>query len=275
MNSKALKIELPEVNDIDIDQVIKDYTVDIKRQTFYPPWVMAIIEDNEYRYIMHKSSFSAIKGQAKGRKSTLMSMLSAAFCESPNPLLNTFQGKFNDNDMCIYFDTEQASHECDRFVRMIDKLSLLNDNFKMIRLRTFNPHERFEIVQKITEKYKDRLAFTIIDGILDLVAEMNSEKQASEITSWLLKSTENYNIHTSVIIHENYGDGKAAGHVGSSILRRAESIISVNLERNNDNFSIVKCDRMRGKKFKQFDIGISDNDTPYVDIVMTEQKSPF
>jgi len=269
MTYKAMEIKLPEVKDLDIDKILVDYTVDIKKPFKYPPQLLSIIEGEKKFHIMHRGSFSAIKGQSKGRKTTLMSMASAAFCNQNNPVLMTFQANIYQDELCIYFDTEQADYECHRFVNIIHKLAGNLDNFIMLRLRPFSPEERFEIIQKVIEKYKDRIVIVIIDGVLDLVSEMNSERESTEITTWLLKVTELLNIHITVIIHENWGTEKASGHIGSSILRRAETVISVNLHKKDKNFSVVKCDRMRGKWFESFIIGINHEDMPF--ILVTEQ----
>ncbi len=262
-----MKPKLPEVNELDIDKILEENEVKLSDNIQFPPAVLSIIQDDKEFNIMHRGGFSIIKGQSKGRKSTLMSIAAAAF-NNDNPVLATFKSHIKPDEMVLYMDTEQAKHEAFRFVKIIAGLSDTNTirNIKMVRLRKFTPDERLEIIKLAVEKYKSKLAVVIIDGFLDLCYQMNSETEATDLTSWLLKTTEDYNIHIAGIIHENWGDGKASGHIGSSAVRRAETIISVNFNKKDKDYSIVQCDMMRGKWFESFMIGINEQGLPFVNV---------
>jgi hypothetical protein len=259
-----MNLKLPEIKDIDINVILKSNRINYGDKYKIPPVLMYLKQgENEYP-IMHKGSFSAIKGQSKGRKTTLMTIIASAYANKPEYLLSTFVVPNSNEKDCLYIDTEQAGYESHR---MIKRIELLTGNSKRIiyfNLREYSPDERREIIDKLLEQFKDKIELLFIDGVLDLVTEMNSEIQGSDLTSWMLRVTTKLDIHISCVIHENFGGEKAAGHVGSSILRRAETIISVNLKKGNRNFSVVAPDRMRGEHFSPFEISINRDDLPYI-----------
>ncbi len=49
----------------------------------------------------------------------------------------------------------------------------------------------------------------MIDGIRDLLTDINSPDQATEITDFLMKWAERFNIHIIVILHQNKTDTHA------------------------------------------------------------------
>lgn len=60
----------------------------------------------------------------------------------------------------------------------------------------------------------------MIDGIADLAMAINDEIEASRVVSLLMKWTKLYNIHITLVIHQNKNDEYATGHLGSAILKR-------------------------------------------------------
>lgn len=269
-----MDINLPDIKNINLDDIEKRYCIDANSKHKKPPVLHYILQGNEEYPILTKGSFSAWKGQAKGRKSTVMTLLDASFTQRPLPLLNKIYCSKGANSM-LHFDTEEAPHEVYKIYKRVDELTKGNERtgFNLYYLRPFHPHERFDIITRMIEKYSGSIDFVVIDGILDLVTEMNSEEQATDLVSWLLKMTENHNIHIACIIHENYASEKASGHVGSYILRKAETIISINKYKHDKKLSTVEPSMMRSQHFDTFFVGIDRNDLPYID--STETKSDF
>jgi hypothetical protein len=265
-----MAIQLPDIKEIDISQIEQSNIIQYDGKYKIPPVIMSIVEGDKILPIMSIGSFSAWKGQAKGRKTTALTLIDSAYLSCPD----LFLGKLitpATNGFILHFDTEQAPHETYKSLRRIASLTDGKiERLIMFYLRPFNPHERFDIITKLIEKYSESLELVIIDGILDLVTEMNSEEQATEITSWLLKMTEVHGIHIACVIHENYASEKASGHVGSYILRKAETIISVNKYKPDKKLSIIEPSFMRGEHFSPFLIGIDRNDLPYIEVTELE-----
>lgn len=193
--------------------------------------VLSIDKQNQHRWtrIFTSGNISVIQGKAKAGKTFLLSM------GTPAVISGSQVGSFrsipisSEKRAVIYFDTEQGNYDAYiNFNRMI-KNCFYTDNFAYCKLRKFTPSERFAIVKETLDHYKEHLQIVFIDGIIDLVNSYNDEKEASDILSFLLKYTEIYNCHISVVIHENKGkDNKeATGWLGRYLYQKAETVISI------------------------------------------------
>jgi hypothetical protein len=140
------------------------------------------------------------------------------------------------------------------------------DRFGSFDLREFTPLERCDIINHFIEKRSYGISFFVIDGIADLAMAINDEIEASRVVSLLLKWTKVYNIHICVIIHQNKNDNFATGHLGSSIMKKAECIMSVTKDSSDSSKSEISCDYIRGAmEFDKFTIAIDENGMPSVD----------
>ena len=57
----------------------------------------------------------------------------------------------------------------------------------------------------------------VIDGIRDLVYDINSPSEATCVISKLMQWTDEYQIHLHTILHQNKSDENARGHIGTEI----------------------------------------------------------
>ena len=163
--------------------------------------------------------------------------------------------------MIYYFDTEQSHFDVFRVVKRVLKDSSVEAkaNFEAYGLRTLPPKDRlFLIEQKIY--YTDSLGIVVIDGVRDLVSDINSPEEATFVSSKLLKWSQEIHIHIIVVLHQNKGDNNARGHLGTEIVNKAESVISV--EKDNE-VSLVKPVFLRGKDFEPFGFSIDAAGMPY------------
>jgi hypothetical protein len=103
-----------------------------------------------------------------------------------------------------------------------------------------------------------------IDGYVDLVTDFNSLEQATGLTEKLLEWTARKEVkeqmHITVILHKNFGTAKPAGHVGSSVLKKAETVVFIDKE---EEISNVKCEYSRNMEFKTLMFGINKDWLPY------------
>lgn len=79
-----------------------------------------------------------------------------------------------------------------------------------------------------------------------------------------MKISSKYDVHITVIIHQNKSDGKARGHLGTMLAQKAETVIEINKhgERGNTS-SIISARDTRGKGFEDFLITIDGNGNPF------------
>ena len=114
----------------------------------------------------------------------------------------------------------------------------------------------------------------MIDGVADLVEDINDIEQSNKIISTLMKWSKDYNLYISTIIHQNKNDNYATGHLGSALIKKSEAVISVEKHSENPKYSKVSCDNIRGAmEFEDFSFYIDDNLMPKIDWDKTEEDN--
>jgi hypothetical protein len=254
-----------------LDEIIRKSYIDTEIPVAKPPIIMRIKAkygyEERFTRVFTLGNFSAIKGKSKAKKTFLATMLMA--CATKGGELDyTIQADLPENRPgVVMFDTEQSNY--DAYVsakRVCDMAGRYKDRFGSFDLREFTPIERCNIIDRFIEKRSYGVSLIVIDGIADLAMAINDEAEASRVVSLLMKWTKVYNIHICVIIHENKNDSFATGHLGSSIMKKAECIISVTKDPIDNLRSEIKCDYIRGTmEFDRFSIVIDDNGIPAVD----------
>lgn len=225
--------------------------------------VIAFIEDATFATM---GNFSCITGKAKSKKTFLISMFIAAFLKGSLYLIRVI--KFGNKKRIIWFDTEQSRFHVHKALRKA--LDLAEDsqlhNIEVYDLRPYTPQERQQMIDFVLmeDNVAKDISFVVIDGIRDLVTDINDPKQATDCVTWLMKVTELMELHICTVLHQNKGDNNARGHLGTEIVNKAESILSVQKESSNQNISIVNAEQCRDKEFKPFAFSISDNGLPYI-----------
>ena len=109
--------------------------------------------------------------------------------------------------------------------------------------------------------FRSETGLCVIDGIADLALAINDELEATRISSMLLKITKEYNMHCTIVIHQNKNDNFATGHLGSAVIKKSETVISVNKKMGTTDTE-VKCEGSRGEGFEPFSFNINENGLP-------------
>lgn len=85
----------------------------------------------------------------------------------------------------------------------------------------------------------------IIDGSSDFVKNPNDMIESNDFVDWLRELALLFDLTIVTTIHTNPSDGKPRGHLGSELLRRAETVASVEVQDINDNR--LHCLTTKGK----------------------------
>jgi hypothetical protein len=85
--------------------------------------------------------------------------------------------------------------------------------------------ERRKAIENFIKIHRPDLV--IIDGSGDLVTDTNSNEQAVELKVWLRDLTSKYELSIFTTLHPNKGTEIARGHLGSELLREAESVFTI------------------------------------------------
>jgi AAA domain len=185
--------------------------------------------------------FGLIIGKAKSRKSFFIS-IAVSTALGNDAILNRFKSYLPpDKNEVIYFDTEQSKYYVQKAVKRICTQVDQPEpkNLHAFHLRSLNPAERLQFIE--TEIYSnDKIGFVVIDGIKDLVTSINDESEATMIASKLLKWTEERNIYLLTVLHQNKSDNNARGHIGTELINKAQTVLSVTKAENDNEISIVE-----------------------------------
>ena len=123
-----------------------------------------------------------------------------------------------------------------------------------------------EMLTQLMEKHSD-VGLIIIDQVADLVKSINSEQEAINIVRYLKMLAEEKQIHICTVLHQNKGDGLATGWIGSQLLKKAETVFSVekvSAEKGVDSPSVVMPMHTRNREFEEFELTINDLGIPVI-----------
>ncbi len=128
-----------------------------------------------------------------------------------------------------------------------------------------NSQERLLLIDyclKNQHRYKHPVKLIAIDGIADLVENTNDIVMSKEASDYLMKWTYEYNIHIIAVIHKSPQTNKPLGHLGTYVLKKAESVIDLTIEK--DGSILVSNPYSRGYKFEDFSFDINKNALPFL-----------
>lgn len=250
-----------------------DLRIDVKKRIPHPPIAISygkhsIITSNgkkEYETpIATYGNFSFIQAPPKSFKSYFVSLLASAYLKSQNRFVgNEFIGH-RDGKRVLHFDTEQGNWHSQRTFRRVFDMSSEPEDYHTYALRPLSYKDRMGFIEhKIYEEKQKGLGLVIIDGIADLVSDVNDIEQSNLCVQKLMEWTANSNCHIITVIHSNWGSDKPTGHLGSFCEKKAE--VQIKLERDYDNHCVnVHCKRTRNFPFQDFSFKINSYGYPEV-----------
>lgn len=250
--------ELP-FEPVNYREILRRAEIDLSKDSIKPPVILKFDDSDVFSI----GDFSCITGKAKSRKTFFVTFLVGTLMSGSS--LNITSVRQEGKKRIIWFDTEQSRYYSAKSESRVRNLaeSANNYEFKLINLREFIPDHRQELINHalINENPQKDIALVVIDGIRDLITDINNPEQATDITSWLMKVTSEAQIHICTVLHQNKNDGNARGHLGTEIVNKAQTIISVNTK---DGISTVEAEQCRDKEFKPFAFTIDESGLPYV-----------
>ena len=200
--------------------------------------------------VLSKGNISTIMGHAKVGKGFLITLLISDILKNDN------------NATILVCDTEQAKSHVIKAAKRVTQLlecepNEIKDKLKVFTFRELSYTERIEAIETAIKKFNPILC--IIDGVRDLVGDFNSPKESSELVSKLMKLSSECNNHICTIIHMNKSDSNARGHLGTELMNKSESVISI---AKNNKIMKVSPGVCRNIDFPEFCIKINDAGLP-------------
>lgn len=213
--------------------------------------------DYEYTEIMTKGNISTLIGRAKGRKSFFVQLL-----------MSVMKGKQEEQframvpGKVVLFDTEQAQYHIWKATKRIEEMTgRWPKDIEVFGLRPDNTADRVNLIESYIYQQEPEVVF--IDGIRDLITDINDATQATEIVGKLMKWSYEKKCHICCVLHQNKADDNARGHIGTEIVNKSETVISINKISSNTVYSEVKSVYTRGPEVKEFQFSI-ENGLPIV-----------
>jgi hypothetical protein len=246
-------IEGEEQSTNQIDLMLDEAKINPSERIPPPPVCWEIVNENgATSTIGTLGNISLIIGKAKSRKSFFI-CLSVSATTKNGLVLNRFKGTLEPSKSeVLYFDTEQGKYHVQMAVKRVGSL-IDNANPKTLHtygLRKYSPSQRLAMIEHAIYT-NDHVGFVVID-----------EAEATMISSKLLKWSEERNIHIVCVLHQNKGDNNARGHIGTELVNKAETVLSVSKPPENKDISIVEAEYCRGKEPEPFGFEIDEFGLP-------------
>lgn len=243
------------------ERLCNEAQLDIDKEVPAPPVAIYIGDSPACTF----GNFSASIGKPKGKKTFNVSAMTAA--AMTNSTILNYRGNMPANQNGIlYFDTEQSTYHAFRVFKRIATLTRksnheINERIRYFALRKYSVEDRIGMIDhKI--RNTPAVGLVIIDGIRDLMLDINNPREATVIVNYLMKWTEEFNLHLHTVIHQNKGDENARGHIGTEINNKSETVLRVEKDKNEDSISTVEAVYIRDVSFPPFAFRINNDALP-------------
>jgi len=277
------KININAINNagtLDFLKIHDDAFVDVNEDMPKPPTAISMGEisfgkEHYERAFGTYGNFSCISGQSKSKKTFIKSLIVASYIggNSINYAPN-IKGHRDNDKFILDFDTEQSKFHSQRVFKRVPKITNLDylngssyEFYKPFYLRRYNYKERLQFIEwcLLESQYKNNIGLVNIDGFADLVADVNDLVSCNELVAKLLKWTDISQCHLTGILHLYPGTNKPTGHLGSAVMKKAETVCVLNVDENDPNFTNVTFPLTRGFPLEDFRFSIDDYGLPKVE----------
>ena len=256
----------------------EDCFVNSKEKVEYPPVALS------YGEVVHKSNkiegdsivpvplgtygnISVVTAPPKTKKTFFISLLASCYLSGQNNFGGNIKGHRGEDGHLIHIDTEQGLWHCQKVFERPHKMdsNIKSENYHTFGLRTIGYKTSVEFIEHYLEEKINTPSLLIIDGIADLISDINNLLESKWIVQKLMQWSADYNIHIINVIHQNFGSQKlGTGHLGTELEKKAETVIQLEANTVNKDWVTVKCGRSRGYSFDTFSFEVNDFGLPQI-----------
>jgi len=254
----------PQEEIIDFSKILNDSYINVDDKIERQPVAIGI---GHYTYGQNTypipfgsyGDMSCIVGASKSKKTFLKSALIAGYIGGQSTrYFPDINGYNQENKYIIDLDTEQSKFHVQRVAKRV--CSMVGNNYeyyKPFKLRGLSFKTKLDLIDWIVKEseYSGKIGLLCIDGIADLVDDINDLKQSNKVIEKIDDWIVNYNFHLMTVIHRNFGSMKPTGHLGSAILKKCETVAFVE---KIDNLTKVTCEYSRNMPFDEFSFGLNE-----------------
>ncbi len=230
--------------------------IDLSKQLVEPKPILS----HRGMVIGSRGNISAIVGESKSKKSFLCTAMVGDMISLKGSPENGFGCS---PKRVLWIDTEQSELHVRRVARRLSELSGWNDPtsvhplLKLYTLREEPPKERYRFLLQAIEAWQPSLV--VIDGVADLLHNTNDLEESERLITELMALSTNHNCHILCVLHTNPNSDKARGHLGSSLQRKAETVLYVH---RVGEISVVEPQFCRNEAFDRFAFRINGEGIP-------------
>ena len=270
-----ITIKLPEEEkEFNYAEMYNKCLVDLSEVKMLPPTALGIgYHDYKGQIYLNNTfsygEFSTIKAKSKSKKTFFKSSLIAGYIGgNTQHYFPEFHTKRDKNYHVIDIDTEQGDYYAQRaFRRVAEMVGNPYVDYYPFGVEALEPKEIIQFIDGLFNdpKHKGKIKWLSIDGVADLVKNINDINESVEVAKKLKNWRKENNCHINCVIHK-IRDGKSIGHLGSYIEKKSETVID--LEDTNPDPKVrnspieVVHSFSRGAPFEHFYFKLNNDTLP-------------
>lgn len=281
----AEEIRLPTQNELDTDKTATDFLpADSWLGTDTSPYRLDFEEHYKpprYTLSLNGVPFAplggihAITGQPGHGKTMTLAQLMAALLSGSCGGLRYEMADDIPHPKVLYIDTEMekdntiaqknrvlelahrpVNKNCDDFMVLMlreveDSVETVNGKKERVPANVM----RWRLTLKALYEFRPDVAF--IDGVLDLVADFNDNKECQEVIYKCMQAASHYGISLWCLIHQNPNSEKLVGHLGSFVQRKVTDIFQTRKEKGTTVTFTVSQLKARGRDVENWAFEVS------------------
>lgn len=217
--------------------------------------------------LFYPRTINVLQGKSGTHKSRLAEHICSSLLKKKNfdsELLGLKGNNLENSISVCYVDTERnLSEQYPYSLQQIIKNAGYSDNeeiknFDFISLIDIERKERFEsfreYLETIRNNHKGHI-FVILDVLTDLVDNFNDPKPSLQLIDLLNSAINTYDISFLCVIHENPFQEKARGHLGTELLNKSSTALSINYEKDSkgNEQDIIKIQFLKCRSSKKIE----------------------
>lgn len=250
------------MNEINYNEILKRCKIDNNT---------VIKDDNIYFTIDNKiigsaGNFIAFTGLPGSSKSTYIAgVIASAISKSEVFNFNILTYPHQKKTRVALFDTEQTGLDYKAKEKLIKNLSGKKDIYKTLDVFSVVEYSSYQILNLINTYLNNtpELAILIIDGILDLIEDMNDQKQAKRLIKIIRKWAKKHDILIIIVLHLGKKDLTAIGHIGSASTRYCQSELEISKTKNG-TYSLTPRKLRSAGHFEPIEIMYSEIEKTFI-----------
>lgn len=258
-----------EKTKVNFHNIFDSAFIDVKKKVQYPPTAISVgthfVSGREYPTSFGTyGNFSCLVGASKSRKTFFKSLLTASYIGgNTNKYASIIKSHRDTDTFVIDIDTEQSEYHAQKVAKRTMNLVGVTDHefYKPFALRPYEPKQRLEFIEWLIYEsdFKNNIGLLCIDGLADLVNDFNDLKESQKAVQKVMTWTDEKQFHLNTILHSNFGSTKAVGHIGSSVLKKAETVCNIHSE---EGITTVKFTHTRGYPIEDLQFKVNEDGLP-------------